>query len=259
MSEEIFMIHGMFCKGSSWDNYRRFFEQRGYHCITPTLRFHDITPKDNPDPQLGTTSLLDYINDLQKEIENLNQAPIIMGHSMGGLLAQILGSRGLGKALVVLNSAPSRGSTTFNPLTMISMMKAWGSVLFRPGYSSKPFRLSYAVFSRTASQPFSEKERTDEYAKLVYESGKALQEIISRKPTTAVDESVVRVPVLMISGKLDSLISNGAIRNMAKKYGEWCTYKDFEDQSHWVISGPRWEEVASYVSDWLDQKLLRPK
>jgi pimeloyl-ACP methyl ester carboxylesterase len=259
MSEEIFMIHGMFCKGSSWGNYRSFFEQRGYHCITPTLRFHEIAPKDSPDPRLGTTSLLDYANDLQKEIEQLNQAPIIMGHSMGGLLAQILGSRGLGKALVLLAPAPSRGSTTFNPIAMFKMMQTWGSVLIRPRYSSKTFRLSYAALSRTAFQPFSEKERTDEYAKLVYESGKAFHEIARGKPAAAVDESAVRVPVLMISGKLDGLISNEAIRNVAKKYGEICTYKDFKDQSHWVLGGPRWEEVANYISDWLDQKLQRTK
>ena len=101
MPETIFMIHGMFVKGNYWDKFKAFFEEKGYACITPTLRFHDIAPTDKPDPQLGTTSLLDYADDLQQEIEELNQVPIIMGHSMGGLLAQILGSRGLAKVLVL--------------------------------------------------------------------------------------------------------------------------------------------------------------
>ena len=102
MAETIVMIHGMWGGGWNWENYQKFFEGKGYHCLTPTLRFHDVDPKAPPHPQLGTTSLLDYAEDLEKEIGKLDTLPILMGHSMGGLLAQILGSRGLAKALVFL-------------------------------------------------------------------------------------------------------------------------------------------------------------
>jgi pimeloyl-ACP methyl ester carboxylesterase len=259
MSDEIFMVHGMFCKGSSWDNYRGFFEKQNYHCITPTLRYHDISPLDKPDPRLGTTSLLDYVDDLQKEIEILKEPPVIMGHSMGGLIAQILASRGLGKALVLLTPAASRGSTPmFNPFVWASALRAWGSVLVRPGYSRKPFRISYSALN-TAWQPLSENERRDEYGKLVYESGKVLNEIGFGKQAAAVDESKLAIPVLIISGKLDRLVPNESIRNMARKYGERCNYKEFEDHSHWVLGGPRWEEVANYVNEWLNLKLQRHK
>ncbi len=252
MSKDIFMIHGMCCKSSVWDNYRLFFEKQGYRCITPTLRFHDIAPGDKPDPRLGTTSLLDYVDDMQREIERLSEPPTIMGHSMGGLIAQIVASRGLGRALVLLSPANSRGSAPlFNLVVWARAIRAWGGVLIRPGYSRKPFRISYSVLNRAAWQPLTESERKEEYSKSVYESGRALSEIGFGKPAAAVDESRVGVPVLMISGKLDRLVSNEAIRNMAKGYGDRCTYKQFEDQSHWVLSGPHWEEVASYVNEWL--------
>ena len=102
----IVMIHGMCCGGWYWENFSKFFSNEGYHCLTPTLRFHDVDPGADPHPQIVTTSLLDYAADLENQIRDLKTAPILMGHSMGGLLAQILGSRGLAKALVLL--APIR-------------------------------------------------------------------------------------------------------------------------------------------------------
>ena len=53
MSQTIVMIHGMFGGSWCWDNYRGFFERRGYRCLTPVLRYHDVDPKDKPHPDLG--------------------------------------------------------------------------------------------------------------------------------------------------------------------------------------------------------------
>jgi pimeloyl-ACP methyl ester carboxylesterase len=96
----IVMIHGMWAGGWVWSNYVPVFEGRGYRCLAPTLRHHDA-PSLEPPEALGRTSLLDYASDLQQEIEKLDQSPVLMGHSMGGLLAQMLGARGLAKALVL--------------------------------------------------------------------------------------------------------------------------------------------------------------
>ncbi len=104
MAETVVMIHGMWGSGWYWENFKGFFESKGYQCVVPTLRYHDMDPNGVPDPRLGTTSLLDYAADLEKLIRELHVMSILMGHSMGGLLAQILGSRGLAKALVLLNS-----------------------------------------------------------------------------------------------------------------------------------------------------------
>ena len=66
MAETIVMIHGMWSGGWYWENYNKFFEEKGYHCITPTLRFHDMSPKEPPHPHLGTTSVLDYAEDIER-------------------------------------------------------------------------------------------------------------------------------------------------------------------------------------------------
>src|SRR3990172_11652291 len=105
MSETLFLIHGMWGGPWYWENYKRVFERQGYKCIAATLPFHDTAPEEAPDPRLGTSSLLDYAAAMEQEIRPIGLKPVIIGHSMGGLLAQILGSRGLAKALVLL--APS--------------------------------------------------------------------------------------------------------------------------------------------------------
>ena len=115
MAGTIFMIHGM-CGGAwVWDNFRSFFEAQGYHCLAATLRFHDVDPQAAPLPQLGTIGLLDYAKDLETEIRGLGTPLILMGHSMGGLLAQMLGSRGLSKALVLLAPATPAGILCLKP------------------------------------------------------------------------------------------------------------------------------------------------
>lgn len=135
MTETIVMIHGMWGGGWCWENYKEFFEGKGYHCITPTLRFHDVDPKEFPDPRLGTASLLDYAEDLEREINKLSTLPILMGHSMGGLLAQILGSRGLAKALVLLTPASPAGIMALKP----SVIRSFWSGLTKYGFWRKPF------------------------------------------------------------------------------------------------------------------------
>src|SRR5947207_2593374 len=68
-----------------------------------------MAPDDVPDPRLGTCSLIDYAAAMEQEIRRIGLKPIVVGHSMGGLLAQILGSRGLAKALVLLTPSSPAG------------------------------------------------------------------------------------------------------------------------------------------------------
>ena len=141
MAETIVMIHGMWGSGNYWGDFKGFFESKGYRCMTPTLRYHDMDPKGVPDPRLRTTSLLDYAEDLEKLIRELDGIPILMGFSMGGLLAQILGSRGLARVLVLLSPAPPYGINVLK----LSVAINFRSALMRGGFWRKPFRLAFAA------------------------------------------------------------------------------------------------------------------
>ena len=255
MSETIFMIHGMWGGAWYWENFKVFLEKQGYRCVTTTLRFHDMDPGDAPDPQLGTTSLLDYAADLELEIQKLGVKPILMGHSMGGLLAQILGSRGLARALVLLTPAPPAGIMALKP----SVIKSFWSVQTKWGFWKKPIRQTFkeAVYSILHLLPPEEQEEA--YGRFVYESGRAAYEIgyalFDSKAASRVDESKVTCPVLVVGGAEDRITPVSVVRRVAAKYGAVATYKEFDRHAHWVVAEPGWQEIAAYAADWLGNTL----
>jgi non-heme chloroperoxidase len=258
MSETIVMIHGMWGSGWYWENFKGFFETKGYRCVIPTLRFHDMDPKGIPDPRLGATSLLDYAEDLEKLIRELQVRPILMGHSMGGLLAQILGSRGLAKALVLLTPASPRGIIALKA----SVIKSFWSGLTTWGFWRKPFRQTFdeAAYSMLNLMPFESQKSI--YDQFVYESGRAAFEIgfwlFDSKGAARVDESKVTCPVLIIAGEKDRIVPASVTRKIAEKYKRVSTYKEFPDHSHWVVGEPGWQEIAEYIKEWLHQALSKP-
>jgi len=258
MAETIVMIHGMWGTGSYWENFKGFFEGKGYRCVVPTLRFHDMDPNGVPDPRLGTTSLLDYAEDLEKLIRELDGIPILMGHSMGGLLAQILGSRGLAKALILLTPASPRGIIALKA----SVIKSFWSGLTTWGFWRKPFRQTFdeAVYSMLNQMP-SESWKSI-YDQFVYESGRAAFEIgfwlFDSKGAARVDESGVTCPVLVIAGEKDRIVPVSVTRKVAEKYKAVSTYKEFSGHAHWVIGEPGWEQIAEYIEQWLRQTPRKP-
>ena len=160
MTNEIIMIHGMWGTGEYWVSFKHYFEAEGFICHTPTLRYHNIKPGEAPDPKLGTTSLLDYADDLEALITGLEKPPIVIGHSMGGLLAQILASRGLVKSAVLLTPASPAGINALK----YSVIKSFWEVLARWGFWKKPHRLSREACLESSSQkPISAAARPDSY------------------------------------------------------------------------------------------------
>ncbi len=255
MAETLFMIHGMWGGPWYWENYRRFFEARGYRCITTTLRHHDVRPEDPPDPRLGTTSLLDYAADLEREVRQLEGQPVLMGHSMGGLLAQILGSRGLGKALVLLTPASPAGILALTP----SVIRSFWSVMTKWGFWRKPMRQTFGEATYSMLHLLSPQEQKATYGRFVYESGRAASEIgfwmFDRRRAAGVEEERVTCPVLVVAGAEDRITPASVVRQVARKYRAVATYREFPRHAHWVIAEPGWEEIAGYVADWLDQVL----
>ncbi len=253
MNHTIYMIHGMWVGPWYWKNYKGFFENKSYRCLTPTLRYHDMNPKEDPDPRLGTTSLLDYAADLEEEIKALGHKPILVGHSMGGLLAQILGSRNLARALVLLTPVSPAGINAIKP----SVVKGLLSVQMKWGFWKRPMRQTFSEASSSYLNLLSPDEQKNIYDKFVYESGRALCEIgywfLDSKKASAVDEAKVTCPVLIIGGKEDRLTPVSVIRKVAKKYSSVATYRELENQAHWIVGEPGWEKVVQLIEDWIKE------
>lgn len=252
MSGVIMMIHGMWGGGWYWENYRNYFEEKGYKCLRPTLRHHDMNPADSPAPELGVTSLLDYAEDLEKEIRSLDEKPILMGHSMGGLLAQILGARDLAQSLVLLTPASPSGITALTP----SVIKSFWSILTKWNFWKKPMRQKFEESCYSMLNMLPPDEQKAAYDKFVYESGRAAFEIgfwlLDSRGASKVDASRVTCPVLVVAGSEDHITPASVNRKVAKKYESVSTYKEFSNHAHWVLSEPGWEEIAGYIYDWLN-------
>lgn len=251
MSDTIVMIHGMWGNSWYWEPYKKFFESKGYTCMTPVLRYHDGDPHAQPPAQLGTTSLLDYAEDLEKEIKKLPSKPILMGHSMGGLLAQMLAQRGLAKAIVLLTPASPAGILALR----VSVIRSFWSGMIRWGFWKKPMKQTFeeAVYSMMHLLP--PEEQKSSFDKFMYESGHAAFEIgfwlLDGRHAARVDETKVTCPVLVIAGSEDRITPAVVVQQVAKKYGSVSTYKQFDHHAHWVVGEPGWQDVAGFVEQWL--------
>lgn len=256
MANTIVMIHGMWGNSWYWQDYKQFFESKGYTCITPDLRFHTMDPKASPDPELGETSLLDYADDLEKEIKKLPSKPILMGHSMGGLLSQMLAERGLAKAIVLLTPASPSGIMALR----LSVIKSFWSTMIRWRFWEKPMIQTFdeAVYSMMHLLP--PEEQKSSYEKFVYESGRAAFEIgfwlFDSRKASKVDASKVTCPVLVIAGKEDRITPASVVERVAGKYKSVSTYRVFDHHAHWVVGEPGWQDVAGYAYEWLTANVV---
>ncbi len=251
MGKTILMIHGMWGCGAQFNNYKAFFEAKGYKVIAPTLRHHVVGQA--PDPALGTTSLLDYVDDLTKEIEGLDEKPIIMGHSMGGLLAQMMCERGSGKLGIFLTPAAPRGIIALTP----SVIKTFYRFFFKWGWWKKPTVPTFAEAVYSVYNLLPLEQARAEFKKLSCESGKATFEIacslFDPKKVAEVDEKKITHPVLIVGCGQDRITPASVIRKIGRKYSEIGTYKEYPDKAHWILGGEGWHKVAQDCASWIDK------
>ena len=127
MSKTIVFIHGAWVTPACWEPFRGFFEERGYECIAPAWPGKD-RPLDeiraDPSPLLGV-GLAEITDRYAQVVRALPEPPILVGHSFGGLIVQILLDRGLGASGVAIDPAPPKGVFAFEP----SAVRSLGSVL----------------------------------------------------------------------------------------------------------------------------------
>lgn len=255
MTKKILFIHGMWSGSWVWDKYTDFFTQKGYDCDAYTLAYHNVSPNDQPDKHLGTISLLDYAEELETYIrKNYDSNPILIGHSMGGLLAQILGARCMANRLVLVAPGAPAGvpSLTFSAFRSIF----WAFTKW--GFWRKPHRPPFRTVVYFLLNLVPPEEHKDVYNQLVYESGRALWEVgfpfLDQAKAAYVDESKIDCPVLIISGKDDRIASALVIKKIAYKYKRIATYKNYENHTHWLISEPGWKIIADDIDNWLRLK-----
>lgn len=253
MTKTLFMIHGMWGTSRDWDNFLPYFKAQGYRCIATTLPYHNVTQGGSPDPRLGTTSLLDYADALVQQIQQLDEKPVILGHSMGGLLAQMLGARGLAQSLVLLCPAAPAGSFVLTP----AVVRSFWRYALRWGFWKRPYRQPFSDAAWSSLNLLAPEAQREAHSKYVWESGRVIFEIggwpLYRGHANAVDASRIHCPMLVVSGGQDRITPASSVRKVAEKYRHVSTYREFPDHAHWMLGEPKWEQVAEFISDWVNQ------
>jgi len=244
------MIHGMQGTNWYWDNYKTFFKAKGYDCITPNLRYHDESQKE-PHPKLGTTSLNDYLSDLEDMLKTLPKDTILMGHSMGGLLALLLSSRGYGSKSVLITPATPYGIVTLSP----SVVKSFFSVVQHWAFWRKPFKQTFEEIYYAVFNLYSKEEAKKNYDRFIHESGRVFFEIgfwvLDKQKTSYVSKEGIQTPILAIAAKEDRTIPSSSVKKMADKYG--FEYREYADHAHGILGEEGWESVANDIKEWLER------
>jgi pimeloyl-ACP methyl ester carboxylesterase len=250
--KNIVFIHGMFMNKECSNNWKNYFESKGYNCIAPSWIGHEGTPVElrakHPAKELENLSLADIVNQFEKLIKELDSAPAIIGHSMGGLATQILINRGLGACGVAIDPAPPAGVFT----TEWSFLKANFPVI-NPFKGNKPDLISFTRFQYAFVNDLPESfQRTAYETYVVPESRNVLRS--STGIAGKVDFRKEHNPLLIIAGGNDHIIPPSLNKSNFKKYrnkNSRTDFREFPGRTHFIIGQENWQEVAEFVNDWI--------
>lgn len=253
MAKLAVLIHGMWATPDVWRNWAPFLERRGWQAVAPALRHHEAPPLAPP-AELGTTSLMDYAADLEAMLKALTEKPILVGHSMGGLLALMLCARGLARAGVLLTPAPPAGVLAIRP----SNLRAFARIEMNWGWWRKPHRATLGEALWHTFNTTDRREGAERHATFVHDSGRALFEMalpwLDVGRATTIDPRLVTVPLLFVAADRDRLTPPGVVGRTARRFSPAADYVEYPNQGHWVLGQPGWDRIADDTVAWMDGK-----
>ena len=251
MAKTLLMIHGVGCGGEVWDCMRRTFEADGWTCETPTL-FPDRRVKENPPASLAELGLDDYIAAMSKaahEIEKSTGAkPAVIGHSMGGLIAQVLAERGDVSQAVFLTPAQPKDCAVIGPSVAITFL----NILLQQN-RSKSYKVWRTGFDFGVTNCVPKRLREEIYSHALYDSGKVYGDMTDG---IEVDELKIAIPTLTIAAGKDRATLAAAVRKVGTKYSQAPVAGDFLEyplNGHWIVDEPGTDKVAADIAAWLDR------
>lgn len=252
MGREIVFVHGMFMNPRSWDAWSGLFAARGHRCHAPAWPFHDGDPaalRAAPPAGLGRLTLGEVVASIAGVVEALPARPVVVGHSMGGLVAQRLVARGLVAAAVCIDSAAPRGVTSLSWSFLRSNLP-----VVNPFAGDAPFAMSPEHFRYTFCNTASLDEARAVHAAFVVPESRNVARG-STGPDGAVDLAKPHAPLLFVAGERDHIVPAALNRKNHAAYTDAASRRDlreFPGRTHWICGQAGWEEVATFVAEWIE-------
>jgi len=249
MAKDIVMVHGANEGGWCFDKFKRVFEQLGWTCHAPDLIGHGSDATDAKTRLVGI-GMPDYLAQLRTLLKTFAAPPVLIGHSMGGILVQQLAAEGLARALILVAPAPRSGIL---PATdsekqlgqdMMSLGPFWNTVI------NPDFDLAKGLTLNRVP----EAEQRIVFDKFGPESGLAFFQMFfwmfDKSNATAVDTNKVRCPVLCLIGKDDKIVSPATARATASSY-HGSIFWELDGHGHMLVLEPGAEDIARRIAAWI--------
>ena len=256
----VVFVHGLWLLPSSWDRWTALFEEHGYATLTPGWPDDPETVQEaNAHPEAFAGKSIGQIADHFEEIvRGLDRKPVIIGHSFGGLLTQILAGRGLASVSVAIDPAPFRGVL---PLP-VSALKSAFPVLGNPANRSRAVPLTYDQFRYAFANAVDESEARQLYETFaVPAAGKPLFQAATANLNPWTEAKVDtknpdRGPLLIISGEQDNTvpwaIANASYKQQKDNPGT-TEIVELKGRGHALTIDNGWQEVAAAALTFVEK------
>lgn len=253
----IVLIHGLWLTSRSWEGWKERFESGGHQVLAPAWprmqgEVEDIRRDPSPLNGLGITEIADHY---AKIVGELDRPPIIIGHSFGGLITELLLDRGLGAVGVALSPAPVKGVLRLP----IAQLRAAFPALKNPANINRTVELTPKQFHYAFTNTMNEADSKAAYnryevpgpAKPLFQA--AFANFNPNAPSKVDFHKADRAPLLVIGNGADhtvpASVSKEAATRLAKSNAV-VEYKEFPGRPHFTAGAPGWETVADYALEW---------
>jgi len=258
--DTVVLINGLWMTALSWEHWVERYTAKGYRVIArswPGMEGDIQALRADPSAiaSLGVTDVVDHYDAIIRE---LDKPPIIMGHSFGGLITQILLDRGLGAAGVAIDSAPVKGILVLPYSTLRVSFPA----LSNPANNHRAVALTPEQFHYAFANTLSEEESNRVYERyavpgpdhMLFQA--AFANFNPHAATTVNFANDTRAPLLLVAGGKDHISPASVTKANYKLYSKSkaiTEYKEYPDRPHFTIGQSGWEAVADYALDWSAQ------
>ncbi|MFJ7495107.1 alpha/beta hydrolase [Streptomyces sp. NPDC097727] len=254
----VVFIHGAWLHALSWEAWVERFASRGFLAFAPgwpgeAAAARAVRKSPEPLAGLGLDALTDHYAGI---VRSFDIAPVIVGHSVGGLIAQHLVGANVGRAAVAIAPAP------INEIPLPGAPVP----LWTPGRSDQLVSLSPEQFHQVFANTVAPEESDRLFERYAMPTPRRLLADLGcagavRSPLAGADiDNSGRGPLLLISGQEDLLVPDSVTRAVYKQYGDSTAVTDlkqFADRGHSLVIDSGWRFVADYVLGWLDERGVR--
>ncbi len=255
----VVFVHGTWLHALSWESWTERFAGRGYPTLAPGWPGEAATAEEvrRSPAELGGLGLEELTEHYAGIVRSFAVPPVIVGHSVGGLIAQHLIGAGLGRAAVALAATPVNEVALPAPPVMPEAAARADAVV---PLSAEEFHKALAnTVSAEESDRLHERYAIPAPRRLLADLGCAGG---PRSPLAEADPgNTGRGPLLLVSGQEDRLVPDAVTRAVYRQYGDSTAVTDlkqYADGAHSLVIDHGWRQVADHVLGWLDDQGVRP-